>query len=75
MRRYAIGCPDARLHRVLTTRVRWNFIRKAASITSSWQSVLIDVGFCVQPLRLIVVAGAHRRVFVTHGVWLSYCMK
>ena len=65
MRGDAIGCADARLHRVLTTHVM-SLICEAAAIASCWQSVLINIGFCMQSFCFIIIAGAHRRVLITH---------
>ena len=65
MRRNAIGCPDAGLHRILTARVM-SLVREATSVASGRHPVLINIGFRVQPLSLIVIAGAHRRIFVAH---------
>ena len=53
MRGDAIGCADARLHRVLTTHVM-SLICEAAAIASCWQSVLINIGFCMQSFCFIL---------------------
>lgn len=70
---YAISCTNARLYWVLTTSVM-SLIYISATIASCWQSILINIGFCLKSFCFIIIAGTHRRVLITH-FWKSFVAK